>query len=144
MSLASRFDSPARMDCLAQAMAFVDDFCAGHGIDQRDTLRLTLLVEELFTNTVVHGHRGDSAAPVQIALEVEPTRVSLVYADTAPPFDPLEWLARHGAGELGDADLANRPVGRLGLQLVMQIAAHSSYERSDGWNRLHLELARQA
>ena len=144
MSLASRFDSPARMDCLAQAMAFVDAFCTGHGIDRRDALRLSLLVEELFTNTVVHGHRGDSAAPVQIALEVEPARVSLVYADTAPPFDPLEWLARHGAGALGDAELADRPVGRLGLQLVTQIAARSSYERSGGWNRLRLELARQA
>jgi serine/threonine-protein kinase RsbW len=144
MSLESRFDGQARMDRLAAIVAFIDSFCVLHGVDRRDALRLTLLVEELFTNTVRHGHRGDSDAPVQVALQVEPARVSLIYADTAPSFDPLAWLAQSGATQAtAQAELADRPVGQLGLHLVAQIATRSRYERSDGWNRLWLELDRQ-
>ena len=57
---------PARMAMLAQTAAFVETFCAAQGVSPEDALRAVLVVEELFTNTVAHGHRGDSDAEVTL------------------------------------------------------------------------------
>lgn len=141
MTHAAHCDCPARLACLTQATAFVAAFCAQHAIDPRDTLRLTLMVEELFTNTVVHGHRGDSDAAVHIELHADPTQLTLAYADTAPAFDPLAWLPQATAALA--ADLAARPVGKMGIALVVRTATHAHYERSGGRNRLRLVLDRQ-
>jgi len=133
------------MDCLVQAGAFIEAFCARHGVDRRDALRLTLLTEELFTNTVEHGPGGERRASVRLSLRAGPARLTLLYADTAPPFDPLAWLAQGVATRaVDDDDLADRPVGQLGLLLVAQLAARAHYERRDGWNRLQLDLERHA
>jgi serine/threonine-protein kinase RsbW len=57
---------PARRDALPQVDAFLGEVCAAAGLGRETCLRLTLLVEELFTNTVVHGHGADSDAPVRL------------------------------------------------------------------------------
>jgi len=132
----------ARMDCLAQAMAFVEAFCAEHGVARDDGLRLALVVEELFTNTVTHGHGGNSDEPVRIGLGAGPSHIDLSYEDTAAPFDPLDHLAR-SASDL-DADVADRPIGHVGIALALRMAMRSSYVREDGRNRLQLTLQRQA
>ena len=141
MNFEASFDGEARMAHLAEAIAFVETFCADHAVDPRDGLRLALLVEELFTNTAVHGHGGGSAAAVRVELRADPDGVTLSYADTAPAFDPLTWLST-GQAMLA-AELADRPVGQLGITLVAQMATRLSYERKDGWNCLRLELDRQ-
>ena len=132
---------PARMDSLAEATAFVEAFCADRGVAPNDQLRLTLVVEELFTNTVRHGHGGGSDAPVRIALRADPLRVELAYEDSAPPFDPLDQVARSPIDET--ADVADRPVGQLGIALVVSLVERASYVREDGRNCLRLALRRQ-
>jgi anti-sigma regulatory factor (Ser/Thr protein kinase) len=56
-------------------------------------------VEELFLNTVKHGHRGGSDAPVWITMEAADGSVSLTYEDRAPPFNPF----RRGTREMLEA-----------------------------------------
>ena len=131
---------PARMARLPEATAFVESFCESHGLARADALRLTLVVEELFTNTVAHGHGGDCDAPVRIALDATPGHVDLSYEDTAPPFDPVAHLA-DAASEL-DAAAEQRPIGRVGIALVLRMASDARYVREDGRNRLHLRIAR--
>lgn len=128
----------ARMDGLPQATAFAEGFCHRRGIEHGDALRLTLIVEELFTNTVVHGYGGDSEAPICITLDAGAAQLTLLCADAAPPFDPLARLAE-AAAQMA-ADVAGRPVGHLGIPLVLRIARSVSYVREDGWNRLLLVL----
>jgi len=140
MSVAANFECTAAMPRLAAAGAFVARFCARHGVDGRDALRLELLVEELFTNTVVHGHGGDGDTPVRIELQAEATRLTLVYADAGPPFDPLAW--RDQGPATVPAALEDRPVGQLGLRLVARMATQAAYARVGAWNRLHLILDR--
>jgi len=84
---------PARRDALPQVEAFLAEVCAAAGLDRAMGLRVTLLVEELFTNTVVHGHGADSDAPVQLDCEVAAGRIALVYEDTGPPHDPFAAVA---------------------------------------------------
>jgi anti-sigma regulatory factor (Ser/Thr protein kinase) len=97
-------------------------------------LRVTLLVEELFTNTVVHGHGADSDAPVRLDCEVAPGRIALLYEDTGPPHDPFAAVASPDP----DADAHDRPVGGLGVLLVSAMARHVEYRRADDRNRISL------
>jgi serine/threonine-protein kinase RsbW len=128
----------ARMAELPQATAFVDAFCEMNGIARGDALRLSLIVEELFTNTVEHGHGGDSDAPIRVELRVEFAQLALLYEDAAPHFDPLARLDQAPPDLL--AALDERRVGGLGIHLVVQMAASVRYAREDGRNRLRLVL----
>jgi serine/threonine-protein kinase RsbW len=130
----------ARMDCLPVATGFVEAFCELHGIARDDALRLTLIVEELFTNTITHGHGGDSDAPVRIELGVTVAHLSLRYEDNAPPFDPLQRL--DAAPPDLDADVDDRAVGGLGIHLMARLAHSVDYAHIEGFNRLQLVLRR--
>jgi serine/threonine-protein kinase RsbW len=132
----------ARMDCLGEAIDFVASFCADRGVSESDGLRMALVVEELFTNTVVHGHGGGSDAPVRFRLRVDASHLELSYEDSAPPFDPLDHLAR--APVDATASAADRPVGQLGIPLIVNMAERISYAREDGCNRTRLALRRHA
>jgi anti-sigma regulatory factor (Ser/Thr protein kinase) len=133
---------PARMECLAEAIAFVESYCDGCGISREDALRIALIVEELFTNTVLHGHRGDSDAPVRIGLRSGASEVDIAYEDRAPPFDPVEHVAR--APVEAEVTVPDRSIGKLGIALVLGMSVRADYARDDGWNRLRLTLRRQA
>jgi len=132
---------PARLASLAPTLAFVEAYCAAQAVAADDALRLALVVEELFTNTVTHGHGGDADAPVQLALQAGPDTLTLHYADSAPPFDPRTQAAQAQQGL--QADLAERPVGQLGIPLLLALAERIDYRREQSMNRLTLVLRRQ-
>ena len=123
---------PARMDAFNALAAFANGACRDAGFGHDDTLRMRLVLEELFTNTVSHGHGGDSDRPVDIVLEATPGRIRITYEDTAPAFDPRM---------PPPAPAEERPVGHLGLVLVRSIARELSYERVEGRNRLGFSLS---
>jgi anti-sigma regulatory factor (Ser/Thr protein kinase) len=133
---------PARMEHLPAAIAFAEAFCAAHGVATGEGLRLSLVIEELFTNSVVHGHGGGADAAVRIALHADSAHLHLSYEDSAPPFDLLAHHARSRAAL--DADVADRPVGQLGIPLVVSTAEHIAYAHADGCNRIRLALRRKA
>ena len=130
---------PARFASLTESAAFAEAFCARHGVDTGLALKLTLVLEELFTNTITHGFGAESDAPVRIALSTpHPQAVAIVFEDGGPAFDPLAHGARRPAA-LDDAFDA-RPVGGLGIHLVEQLASAKRYAREGGRNRLWLTL----
>src|SRR5215218_10225164 len=128
---------PARLASLTDVAAFIDDFGTRHGIDPGLALKLTLVLEELVTNTIEHGFGSDSEAPIRISLTAaSPRSVSITFEDTAPPFDPLAHSARQPApvGEPFDA----RPIGGLGIHLIGQMGSAARYAREGERNRLWL------
>jgi len=127
---------PARRDTLPAVAQFIADICATSGVSHRACLRLTLLVEELFTNTVVHGHGVDSEAPVDLAFAIHPGSISLTYEDTARPYDPFARV-RVPDGTVG---VEEQPVGGLGVALVAAIAEHVEYAHVGGRNRISLVI----
>ena len=78
----------ARLDRLRALREFLESLCTEAGVAYDHCLRLNLVLEELFTNTVRHGHGGDSNAPVWITLSGDSGGVNLTYEDSAPPFNP--------------------------------------------------------
>jgi anti-sigma regulatory factor (Ser/Thr protein kinase) len=124
----------ARRDECASVVAFVE--AAVQGRDERLIMRLRLAIEELFLNTVTHGHGGDSDAPVEVTVRIDAERVTLVYVDTAPPFDPFASVQAPDPTALLEA----RPVGRLGVFLITALAERCHYARSGDRNHITVEL----
>ncbi|MGA8033264.1 MAG: ATP-binding protein [Casimicrobiaceae bacterium] len=130
---------PARLEILPETAAFVEAWCSGRGVGSGDVARLVLIVEELVTNTVMHGHDGVADAPgatVALTLIPHPRGIELVYEDLAPPYDPTPRLAAAYAPI--DDEVEDRPIGGLGLRLVGQFAVAARYAYEDGSNRLWL------
>jgi len=128
---------PARRDALPQVDAFLGEVCAAAGLGRETCLRLTLLVEELFTNTVVHGHGADSEAPVRLECEVSPGRVALTYEDSGPAHDPFARVIAPDA----EAGVEERLVGGLGVLLVRAMAQQVEYRRAGDRNLISLVIS---
>lgn len=125
---------PARMDAWSCVAAFVEEACAAAALEVQVGLRIRLIVEELFTNTVRHGHGRDSDQPVTLTITHRHGEVALTYEDTAPPYDPFS--APRPPDE--SAAVEQRPVGGLGLVLIVHMARDIRYAFSQGKNRISL------
>jgi hypothetical protein len=64
--------------------------------------------------------------------------VKVFYQDAASPYDPLATLSA-SQSHLA-APLEQRPVGQLGVQLVVGLVDNAQYTREGGRNRLQLLL----
>lgn len=128
----------ARMSALPETADFVESFCVLHRIARADVLRLTLIVEELFTNSVEHGYRGESDAPIHVTLSADIGEVELLYEDVASQYDPLSRLS--GSPPDPGVALESRSIGGLGIGLVRQLTRSARYVYEDGRNRLWVRL----
>ena len=127
----------SRLDQWKHARAFIEDFCRGAAVSRVTCLKANLVIEELFLNTVKHGHRGGSDAPVWITLTAEGESVSLVYEDRAPPFNPFASATR----EMLEALAETRREGGLGVLLAHGLTRSTDYSYVFGRNRIQLMLA---
>jgi len=103
-------------------------------------LRLNLIVEELFTNSALHGYGGECDRPIWVGLSGAGTAVELCYEDAAPAYDPLARL-QSGYVSSVTATITGRPIGGLGVFLVAQLAHTARYSREDDRNRLVVTLS---
>jgi len=127
---------PARLSAFEQVKSLIDEFGEAAGLSREDRHKLTLIVEELFTNTVTHGHRGDSNAPVQISLEDTAAGVELTYEDSAPQYDPVAASRRTDI----ESTINERRVGGLGVFLTIGLTNAADYRFVEGRNRISLTL----
>jgi anti-sigma regulatory factor (Ser/Thr protein kinase) len=128
---------PARLRAFEQIKALIDEFGVAAELGREDRHKLTLIVEELFTNTVNHGHRGGSDAPVSITFEKDNGDVQLIYEDSAPQFDPF---ATGNRADL-DSTVTDRRVGGLGIFITIGLTEKVAYSYVAGRNRICLRLA---
>lgn len=128
---------PSRLESWKAARAFIEGFCDGAGIERNPCLKLNLVIEELFLNTVKHGHRGGSDAPVWITLSARAGEVSLTYEDRSPPFNPFAANTR----EMLEALSETRREGGLGVILAHGLTSAAEYAYLFGRNRIRLTLA---
>lgn len=136
MNAAATWRFRAHMDDLQAALAAAEAFCAQQGVDDGDALRLRLVLEELFTNTVMHGHRGSCEAPVLLGLQRTGGQLQLDYADDAPLFDPRVYLQTASQ----DPEVDQDRLGGHGLWLVAEMAERLEHAHDGRFNRLTLVL----
>jgi len=128
---------PSRLEEWKRARGFIEDFCRNAQVARESCLKTNLVVEELFLNTVKHGHGGGSDAPVWITLTASDGEVSLIYEDRAPPFNPFARATR----EMLEALAETRREGGLGVLLAHGLTASADYAYIFGRNRIRLTLA---
>jgi len=118
-----------RHQALGELMATLQDACRALAIRDADSLRLQLVAEELFINTIDHG--GPHTAPVTIRLQRLSDGIALHYEDDGSAFDPTMGEASANPGDLP---------GGLGLRLLRGLARDMRYRREAGRNIVELTL----
>jgi serine/threonine-protein kinase RsbW len=127
---------PARLADLRAVRSFVERFCAGEAVARDACLRVNVVLEELFTNTVRHGHGRDCDAPIWVSLSKSQKAVSMIYEDTGPPFNPYA----HLPSQAPEDTLELRKLGGLGILLTRELAATRDYAYIYRRNRIRLAL----
>jgi serine/threonine-protein kinase RsbW len=127
-----------RLPSFTEVRALAEAFGATAGADHLTTLRVVLVLEELFTNTVIHGYRAGGEGLVWVALASTGGAIEVTYEDAAPPFDPLSCVpGRRAAVRGGD----EQEPGGLGLALVRGLSASAAYARVGDRNRITLVVS---
>ena len=94
----------------------------------------TLILEELFTNTITHGVADGREVFIQVNLNIKKDELIMTYKDNGIPFNVLE---------LPDPDLTssieNREVGGLGVHYVKTLSDSVEYEYTEKNNVLQIK-----
>ena len=128
----------ARLSSFAEVRGLAEGFGQAGGVGPEATIRVVLVLEELFTNTVAHGYPAGSDGPVWVSLALMGDVVEITYVDAGPPFDPI-----------GGAPAVPRPdetesLGGVGLALVRGMSASARYARVGERNRVTLTVTTRA
>ncbi|HVY07146.1 MAG TPA: ATP-binding protein [Burkholderiales bacterium] len=120
----------ARLAAFEQVKALIEEFSAAARLGSEDRHKLTLIVEELFTNTINHGFHGDTDSPVDLTLEQTGEGVRVRYKDSAPQHNPIS------SGQQTDIDAAVRlrRVGGIGMAITLGLTRDATYDYVDGRN----------
>lgn len=101
-------------------------------------LRAETALEELLTNSVMHGARDCVDACVWLGVTASAQALQLRFEDAFPAFDPLTeiWPALQRIG----SPLDQRRAGGLGLLMVYRLADQLVYARENGRNCIDLSF----
>ena len=130
----------ARTEPCANLREWLENFCMETRTSAHNTWQLTLILEELFANSVKHGYPGrvDSLSQWSVWVELTHSAEGILarYEDAAFEFNPLNNI--QAPDYSGPAETWH--VGGLGLPMVARIATNIRYERTANRNRLSLML----
>ena len=118
---------------LGRGLDAVEDALRSASIREETVLDLRLVTEEVLTNVAHHAYGDDADHWIRVRLALSEGRVSLEFRDDGPPFDPLTAAPRG----LPAAD-GERPIGGLGIQLVLALVDTAAYARRGPENVLTL------
>jgi anti-sigma regulatory factor (Ser/Thr protein kinase) len=122
---------PGKPENISQIMDFVTWLAAAAGLDEAAIYRLSLAVDEIATNIVVHGY-GDSGRFGNLTIWADVgERLKIYLEDTGEPFDPRQAPQPQNL----DQPLEERGDGGLGIYLALWGVDDFSYERVGDANR---------
>ena len=125
---------PATLDSLDAIGQYVKDAAETAGLDGKAAYNLRLAVDEIATNIVLYAYRDSGVGgDVTIRGELSDELLTITLEDTGTSFDPRERKAPD-ADDLS-TPLEDRPIGGLGIFLVLRGVDEFSYERVDDRNR---------
>lgn len=106
-------------------------------------LRAETALEELLTNSIVHGRATQvPAASVWLAATGRRDGLQLRYEDAFAPFDPMTSIDEALRRTTNPMD--QRPPGGLGLLMVFRLADGFDYRHVQGRNRIDLQFTGRA
>ena len=129
------------MESLAPVLAHIKS--AASGTEPAIALRAETALEELLTNSVVHGSAGQTnPASIWLAVTASGEALKLRYEDAFAEFDPLSEI--DAALQRTGSPVDQRRVGGLGLLMVFRLADQFRYVRENGRNCIELSFLGRA
>ncbi len=130
---------PGTLESLKPLAEFVHTVAKEAGFDQQTAYRLHLAVDEIATNTVMHGYAGgQTQGEIFLSAEILPAQLRINLEDSAAVFDPTQ---RASAPDLS-ADIETRTIGGLGILLAQKNVDQFLYQRVGDRNRVIFVLKR--
>ena len=123
-----------RVTELQRLSRLVEEYGDACGLPESTVFVINLALDELITNSVMHGFAGVGNAHIDIGLRVNGDCLKLTVKDNGARFDPTA-----DTNPDLDSPLADRRIGGLGLHLVKNFASRIHYDYIDGRNCLTLE-----
>ena len=114
--------------------AAVEDLAQAEGWRPDLVFQIKLVLEELGINIVSHGHDDGRSHEIEIELTSNPDVLTIEITDDGRPFDPMTDAPPPDL----DSVLEDRPVGGLGIHLVLTMMDEVRYRRKQDKNRLTL------
>jgi anti-sigma regulatory factor (Ser/Thr protein kinase) len=122
---------PGKPENISQIMDFVTWSAAAAGLDEAAAYRLSLAVDEIATNIVVHGY-GDTGRSGNLTIWADiDDQLKIYLEDTGEPFDPREAPRPQNL----DQPLEERGDGGLGIYLALWGVDDFAYECVGDVNR---------
>ena len=137
MKTVRRLALPARIEHLPALLEVVRSAAASSGLSHRKALHMELAADEALTNVINYAY-GEGQGEVEIACKEDENFFALEIVDRGVPFDVLSM-------EEPDvkADVGERKVGGLGINLIKALVEDVEYRREAGKNVLTLSLSKQ-
>ncbi len=124
---------------LEDVQAEVERFSEAHDLSAKASYALSLCLEELLTNVVMHGDGQGSRIPsISLTIIRVDNEIQVTIEDDGRPFDPT-----NAAEPDIDALLEDRPIGGLGVHLVRELAHRFDYCHRDGKNCVVIAIDRR-
>jgi serine/threonine-protein kinase RsbW len=127
----------AKAESLGPATEFVRKGAREASLPESRIGELDLLLEEVLMNISRYAYPEDVPGIVTVSYAVPlPGELEVEVGDQGVEFDPLT----ASPPDL-TPDLAQRPIGGLGILLLQSFAKSLTYRREQGWNRLKFGIS---
>jgi serine/threonine-protein kinase RsbW len=128
---------PALLDAIPGVSFELEQYLRSSGFSDEQILDLQLAVEEVITNTIMHGYAGTTGI-IAICCRAGQDEVIVEISDDAPAFDPLQVPEPDTS-----ADLDDREIGGLGIFLIRKVTDNATYRYDKAKNILTLTKKRR-
>ena len=130
--MVNEIEIKALTENLQELISFVDGNLEDMGVSMKAQMQIDIAVEELFVNIAHYAYAPDvGEAVMSVAKDKEKNQISITFADSGKPYNPLEKL---------DPDVTlsaeERSIGGLGIFMVKKSMDDMRYEYKDGQNIL--------
>lgn len=124
---------PNDLKAIPELNTFTIDVTSSLGIDMSTSLQLQLAIEEAVANVINYAYPEGVNGKVTIEAKADQEQLHFIISDSGTPYDPTN---------RGDVDtnlnVAERPIGGLGIHLIRELMDTINYEYRDGNNILTL------
>ncbi len=133
-TIKTTYTLPADFDALGPTLKKVSRTCRKVKVAVMTILKIELLLEELFINSIGHGKEDSSKEFIWIHLEQQEDMLLITYADAAPPYNPLN-TGRYSPEEASNT-LEENQLTEVGLILIRNSPFDLSYAYENGRNQI--------
>lgn len=120
--------------CLPDVRKFIEKILVQHKMDQIESHKVVLAVDEICANLIIHANNSDPSKKLNVCVKFSPKKVTFEITDKGKKFDITQYQEPHM-----DEIVSSRRKGGLGLILVRRIMDNIEFTTEKNRNICRLE-----